>query len=53
MKKIKKSSWKAMTVIFALAFIIDLFIPDPLPFIDETILIAASIYSLYKIDGSR
>jgi len=48
MKKIKRSKWLSIAIILAIAFVIDVFIPDPLPFVDEVLLMFASLFSLYK-----
>lgn len=45
----KKKSWKKIFLVLLIATIIDLFIPDPLPFIDEIALISTTIYSLTKL----
>lgn len=42
MKK-DKATWIVVTMIFAILFLIDLLIPDPLPFIDEILLFLATI----------
>jgi hypothetical protein len=44
----KKQNWKLLAVVLLIATIIDLFVPDPLPFVDEIILIASSIISFDK-----
>lgn len=51
--KKKKSKWKILLVIFAVATLIDLFVPDPLPFVDEIALIFLTLLSLYKTTISK
>ncbi len=43
--KDKKTGWKvlAIAIVLGVAAVIDIIVPDPVPFIDETILIAGSI----------
>ncbi|MBA7649822.1 hypothetical protein ES703_57621 [subsurface metagenome] len=47
-KKKKKTNWFILAVILGIAFIIDLFVVDPIPFVDELILIFGTIFSFYK-----
>jgi hypothetical protein len=44
----KKHNWKILFLIFLLATIIDIFVPDPLPFVDEIALMTGTIYSLWR-----
>lgn len=48
MKKIKKKNWMIIAVILLVATIIDIFVPDPVPFVDEILLVFFSIFSFYK-----
>ena len=48
MKK-SKFKWIILGFVFFVAFLIDLFIPDPLPFIEEIVLIMLAIISGYKV----
>lgn len=44
----KEKKWQTIGIILGVAFVIDLLIPDPLPFIDEVILLAGTIYAGIK-----
>lgn len=46
--KKKGTNWGTIGLIFGIAFIIDLLIPDPIVFVDEIILLAGTIYSGFK-----
>ena len=50
-KKKSKSRWGIILLIIAIATVIDLFVPDPVPFIDEIALIFVTLFSLYKYVG--
>ena len=43
MAKLKWYYWLIASVILIIATIINIFVPDPLPFIDEVIMIAGSL----------
>jgi len=47
--KRKKKIWSIVFIIILTATIIDLIIPDPLPFVDEVILIATTLFSFVKV----
>ena len=49
LKMAKKNKNKKIFLILLIATIIDLLIVDPLPFIDEILLIASTLYYLFKI----
>jgi hypothetical protein len=42
-KKTKQRTWTTAAVILAIAAVIDIFVPDPIAFIDEVILIAGAL----------
>jgi hypothetical protein len=44
----KTNIWKNIFIILGIATLLDLRIPDPLPYIDETLLIGCSLVSLYE-----
>lgn len=44
----KRKKWLIISGILILATIIDLFVPDPLPIVDEFLLIFFSLFSFYK-----
>ncbi len=48
-KRIKK--WLIIFFVFAVITIIDIFVPDPVPLIDEIIFIVATVLSLTKLIG--
>ena len=45
----KKVGWILITIILLIATVIDIFIPDPLPFVDEVLLIAGTIWTGLKM----
>lgn len=44
----RKVNWIITLGILLIATIVDLFVPDPLPFVDEILLISLSIFSFIK-----
>ncbi|MBU0958217.1 MAG: hypothetical protein KKF56_05405 [Nanoarchaeota archaeon] len=44
----KNKKWLIALIILAIATIIDLFVVDPVPFVDEVLLIAGTIFVGYK-----
>ncbi|MEK7179960.1 MAG: hypothetical protein AAB706_00630 [Patescibacteria group bacterium] len=44
----KKSNWLITFEVLLIATLFDIFIADPLPFVDEILLIALSIFSFIK-----
>ena len=50
----KKKVWLTLAIILGIATVIDLFVPDPVPFVDEVILIALTIWTAFKtITGKK
>jgi hypothetical protein len=49
----KHNFWAVIFTVLIIATIIDLVVPDPLPFVDEILLIFGSIFTFYKSVGSR
>jgi hypothetical protein len=47
-KRINYKIWMGALVFFGIATVIDLVVPDPLPFVDEIVLIAITLFSGYK-----
>lgn len=43
-----KAFWNTLLAIVFIALIIDLIVPDPLPFVDEVVLIALNIFTVIK-----
>jgi hypothetical protein len=46
--KTKHKVWLLALLFFGVATLIDLIIPDPLPIVDEVVLIAITLFSGYK-----
>ena len=47
-KKSNKTPWVIGGVVLGIAALIDIFVPDPLVFVDEVILIAGTLFTAYK-----
>ncbi|MFW6030517.1 MAG: hypothetical protein ACOCRO_09775 [Halanaerobiales bacterium] len=48
MKKEEKSRWLAVAIVLLVATVINIFVVDPIPFIDEVLMIAATIFSFKR-----
>ena len=46
--KIKKKSWFMIGIIAGIITLINFFVPDPLPFIDEVIGTIIAVYGIYR-----
>lgn len=44
----KKKKWGKILIILIIATVIDLLVPDPVPFIDEVLLIVGTIFAFIK-----
>lgn len=47
-KRKSHKGWIVAAVIFGIAALIDIFVPDPVPFVDEIILIGGTMMTAYK-----